>query len=281
MLFHYIGNRAIIPIYRIKGKRGDKMRKYLLFFALLTLLLVDNASAQTKANPTNEQLKTQITELEKEVDELKNDMHDSLLNREKDTSSRIHNATILFIAIVSFFVTVGGIIIGLLIHKLDTYQKKLIAHQKKFDFVLDSKDFDSKLEAINQRLATIRFEERLNIISTVIRKFKTLCKEIDKIISDVQFAKENAVIDIEVLEEILNRDGGRDNRDWDSNIYLYEKEKKEFIDTLGHEITPMDDEEEGETVEEALVSHIEDLESVFEDFERIEKEINAKILLKN
>lgn len=260
------------------------MKKYLFIFALLlTLLLVDNdASAQTTAKPTNEQLEAKITELEKgitelekevaelkSVDELKSDMQDSLLNSEKDNSSKIYNASIWFITVVGLFVGVGGIY-------LTYFSNKLAKHEKKINMVLDSKDFDSKVEDIEQRLATIRFEERLNTISTVKRQFKTLCKEIDKIISDVEIAKEHNVMDIEDLEEILNRD----NDGYDFNYYIseYERVKNDFIEMVGHEITPMDDEEDGETVEESLLDDIEDLESFLENFEEVEKEINAYLM---
>ncbi|CAH0283106.1 hypothetical protein [Peribacillus sp. Bi134] len=264
------------------------MRKHLFLFALLlTLLLVGNdASAQTTAKPTNEQLEAQITELEKEieelksVDELKSDMQDSLLNKEKDKASNIYNASMWFIAAIGVLVAVGGL-------SLTYFSNKIAKHQKKIELVLDSKDFDNKVEAIDnkvesieQRLATIRFEERLNIISTAKRQFKTLCKDIDKIIADVKITKEHKVMDIEDLEEILNRDA---DGDYGFNDFIseYERVKKDFIETSGHEITPMDDEENEETVEEALLDDIEDLESLLEDFERIENEIGAAILLKS
>jgi adenylosuccinate synthase len=261
------------------------MRKYLFLFALLALLLVGNdASAQTTAKPTNEQLEAQITELEKEieelksVDELKSDMQDSLLNKEKDKASNIYNASMWFIAAIGVLVAVGGL-------SLTYFSNKIAKHQKKIELVLDSKDFDNKVEAIDnkvesieQRLATIRFEERLNTISTAKRQFKTLCKEIDKIISDVQIAKEHKIMENDDLEEILGRDTDGDYG-FDDYVSSYERVKKEFIAMAGYEITPMDDVENEETVEEALTDDIEDLESLLEEFERIAKEIDDKMLL--
>ncbi|MGM0887179.1 MAG: hypothetical protein ACQEW5_09455 [Bacillota bacterium] len=230
------------------------MKKYLFIFALLTLLLVDNdASAQTAAKPTNEQLKAQITELEKEVgelksvDELKSDMNDSLLNKEKDNSSKIYNATMLFIAVVSFFVSVGGI-------AFTYFFNKIAKHQKKIDLVLDSKDFDNKVDAIEQRLSDMNLRVEKNIISNAKRQCKSLCKEIDLIISDVHHAKENNVIEYEELEDILAK------HDWNNITRTYIFKKEVFIeiqDTHNYEIVDL----------------FEWFEVLYENFDKISKEM--------
>ncbi|MDR4928926.1 hypothetical protein [Peribacillus simplex] len=248
------------------------MKKYLFIFALLTLGLVDNdASAQTTAKPTNEQLETKITELEKEVaefksvDELKSDMQDSLLNKEKDNSSNIYDATMLFIAIVSFFVAVGGIFIGLRINRLNNYQKKLIAyqkeltaHQNKINLVLDSKEFDKKVTDIEQRLATMRMQEKMTRIYNAKRQFRILCKDIDDIRSHITFYEERGGVD-----DILIRNN------WDDTISYYPTIKKQFIDK--QDITPLDD-SDYESIE-TLESIIEDLERSLDVFERIKIQI--------
>ncbi|MFE4812805.1 hypothetical protein ACFQ9Y_16950 [Peribacillus simplex] len=227
------------------------MRKYLFIFTLLTLLtllLVDkDASAQTKAKPTNEQLKAQITELEKEIDELKSvddlksDMQDSLLNREKDNSSKIYNASMWFIAVIGVLVAVGSIFIGLLINKLKTHQKELTehqkeltahqkeltAHQKKIDLVLDSKDFDMKVDAIEQRLFDMNLkaeEVEYNIIYQAKIQCKSLCKNIDNIIAGVHHVIQNNMIEHEVIKDIFSK------HDWTSTTFTYDFKKNEFLE---------------------------------------------------
>ncbi|MFB5936457.1 hypothetical protein ACE8FZ_24715 [Peribacillus frigoritolerans] len=254
------------------------MRKYLFLFVLLTLLVMDNnVSAQTTNKPeTNEQLKAQITELEKgitelekeinelkSVDELKSDMQDSILNKEKDNSSKIYNASIWFITVVGLFVGVGGIY-------LTYFSNKLAKHQKKINMVLDSKDFDRKVTDIEQRLVDIRLKERERIVSNAKRQFENRCKSIDKLIEDVINSYNYSVI------KHLLRDTVVDNLEYSK--MQYEDVKLRFMELKDTEITPQNDQEEGyENIEDELVSYVEELEGLLENFERIEIEIREAV----
>ncbi|WP_148359075.1 hypothetical protein [Peribacillus simplex] len=258
------------------------MKKHLFIFALLALLLVDNnASAQTTAKPTNEQLEAQITKLEKEidelksVDELKSDMQDSLLNKEKDNSSKIYDATMYFIAVLSGLVAIGSITIGLLINKLNTYQKELKTHQKelnthqkKIDLVLDSKEFDRKVTDIEQRLVYIHLKERTNIMSNAKREFESLCNKIDKKIVSINFLKEKDMISKTTFEII--------SANLDSSSSQYQKEKTRFIDIQD---TLLDDDKDTINIEESLVLIMEELEGLLEAFEGIEKDLNDNLII--
>ncbi|AIY73817.1 TPA: hypothetical protein ACLQU7_001324 [Bacillus tropicus] len=249
------------------------MRKYFFIFTLLAVFFVGNPASATPINNNQEtikELKGKITELEgeikklKDIDDLKKDMNKSMLNAEKDNSSKIYNSSMFFIAIVALFITVAGIWIGYLINKLNS-------HQKKIDLVLDSKDFDNKVNAIEERLDDLRTRERKNIISSTKSQFKRFCKEIDEIISDVNLLKER--VDNNILNEILTR------HDWEYYISFYNDEKTEFIRIKDKEITPEDDEEvEYINLEEELVSHIKELEGLLDSFERLNKEIEDDLM---
>ncbi|MCF7623666.1 MULTISPECIES: hypothetical protein [Bacillaceae] len=265
------------------------MKKHLFILALLALLLVDNdASAQTTAKPTNEQLEAQITKLEKEidelksVDELKSDIQDSLLNKEKDNSSKIYDATMYFIAVLSVLVGIGSIIIGLLINKLNTYQKELKTHQKelntyqkelkthqkKIDLVLDSKEFDMKVTDIEQRLVDIHLKVRTNIMSNAKREFESLCNKIDKKIVSINFLKEKDMISKKTFEII--------SANLDTSSSQYQKEKTRFIDIQD---TLLDDDKDTINIEESLVLIMEELEGLLEAFEGIEKDLNDNLII--
>ncbi|MBF7145189.1 coiled-coil domain-containing protein [Bacillus toyonensis] len=249
------------------------MRKYFVIFTLLAVFFVGNPASATPINNNQEtikELKDKITELEgeikklKDIDDLKKDMNESMLNAEKDNSSKIYNSSMFFIAIVALFITVAGIWIGYLINKLNS-------HQKKIDLVLDSKDFDNKVNAIEERLDDLRTRERKNIISSTKSQFKRFCKEIDAIISDVNLLKER--VDNNILNEILTR------HDWEYYISFYNDEKTEFIRIKDKEITSEDDEEvEYINLEEELVSHIKELEGLLDSFERLNKEIEDDLM---
>lgn len=241
------------------------MRKYIfvtLLLLSLSVLLIDSTVKAETIN--NGQFDAKVTELEKKVDDLKSEIQSSELDRQKNITSSLYNFTMLFIAIISFFVAVGGVILGLLINKLK-------AHQKKIDMVLDSKDFDDKVNAIEQRLVEIRMKERYSIISSAKRQFKTLCKEIEKIIFEVDYLKEDN--SLAFLDEILHR------YEWDGLKSSYQKEKDNFLYLKGEEIRPSDDYEDDFTnVEEELEDYIGEIEGLLETFEKIEKEIENNIL---
>lgn len=247
------------------------MRKYLFCFALLTLLFgCNDASAQTTANPTNEQLKNQITELEKEIDELKNvdelksDMQDSLLSKEKDNSSKIYNASIWFITVVGLFVAAGGIY-------LTYFSNKIAKHQKKINMVLDSKEFDRKVTDIEQRIANMRMREKMTRISYAKRQFRILCKEIEDIRSEI-----NYFIEREGVNEILIKNN------WDDTISSYPTVKEQFIDRQDIQITPLekadDNENDYENIKK-LESIIEELEGLLNVSEQVKAEISVKLKL--
>ncbi|MDO6658678.1 hypothetical protein [Anaerobacillus sp. 1_MG-2023] len=253
------------------------MRKYLFIFVLLlTFLIASPANAQTNSNKEAiKELNNRITEIEEEieelsnVDDLKSEMNDSLLNREKSLSDDMYSFLIAFVAIVSLFATAGGIILGYLVNRLGK-------HQKKIDLVLDSKDFDEKVTAIEQRLAAFRMRERLNEIAFAKREFKSICKRIDGIVEDINYLKKDNLMDKHTLNEILSK------YEWSYLLETYQEEIKNFKETKDIEISSEDDNELDYTnVEEELVSIIKEMEMSLDNFEKVNKEIGDTLMADN
>lgn len=176
------------------------MTKHFLFY-LLTISLffsfdfLSVEANETKANETNpeviQNLNTQIDQLQNDMQTIKNkesiETYELLLQREKDISSSLYDFTMFFVVIITFFVTVLGVVISILLNKLNK-------HQKKINLVLNSKEFDEKLNQIEIRLDEFRLKERESKKEKVISKAHSYIEISDRHISAIDRAKTDAYV---------------------------------------------------------------------------------------
>ena len=262
------------------------MRKFIfvLLFSIFMVTVTIPANGQTtNNNVTIEQLnnriaelegelrsRNQIAELEDQIKELENenevtvtDMYTTLLNQEKQVSSKLYDFVMVFISVIVLFVTVAGIYLSFLFRRLGK-------HQKKIDLVLDSKDFDKKVNEIEKRLASLRMKERESKKSLAIHRCETICMDIGRLVHKINIMKARPGILIEsaVMEKIL------EENEWNDLLSTFQKEHSDFIDLSKKEITFEDDEDEGqENLEDDLSSYADNFESMLKEFEKVHEEI--------
>lgn len=165
-------------------------------FSIVLFLIIINStvfSAKSMAAPTNternlEQLEEKIIRLEEEFRKeqednfYKEDIYQILLENEKDFSGSLYNFTTIFVIVITFFATIAGIILTVLLTRLKR-------HQDKINLVLDSKEFDDKLAQIEKRLIELRLRERNQYKSTVVSKFNRLAEGTYRHIEEIEEVK--------------------------------------------------------------------------------------------
>lgn len=248
------------------------MRKYLFVFVLLsTFLIASPANAQTNSDKEAiKELNNRITEIEEEieelsnVDELKSEMNDSLLNREKDIADSLYNFLLVFIGVVTLFVTVIGT-------ALSIFASRVQKREKEIEAILNSQEFNEKVNAIEQRLEDLRMKERLSNFSSAKREFMLSEHQISKLIEIVKRMRDYRIPGPPTLEEILGENH------WDDLITDFYKLLKESIGLLEQDIKPEDDKNENMNIEEQLIAsnqELKDLEKKFREvFEKVMKEV--------
>lgn len=160
------------------------MKKHVIFYILTIGLFFNMQFLNVNANETettenNTQL---IQNLYTQVEQLK---YDVLLQREKDISSSLYDFTMFFVVLITLFVTITGVIISLLMYKLNN-------HQKKIDLVLNSKEFDEKLKQIENRIAEIRLRERESYKNKLISRIYSSIEMIDNHSRSIESLKNNS-----------------------------------------------------------------------------------------
>lgn len=222
------------------------------------------SSSQTNNSNNNkeiESIKKDLKEI-KDDDELKKeDLYQALLDREKDVSSSLYNFTMFFIAVIALIVSVGVIYFAKVAKDLNT-------HQKKIDLVLDSSTFDQKVVTIEETLARIRFNERLNIKKNSERIIKNNIRVMEKIILTMDVFVE-AGLASDTIKNFLNQS------DYEY-IKISLSELKDTFNTLSQrEMTPLDDEDDSfVNLEEEYQSMEIDSELLFNKLDEIQREID-------
>jgi predicted PurR-regulated permease PerM len=196
-------------------------------------------------------IKEEISDLKEEVDNnqteksTQKDTYELLLQREKDITSSLYDFTTMLVVVITFFVTIAGVIIGILITKL----KK---HQDKINLVLNSKEFDDKVKKIEDRLIELRLKERESYKSKIISEFNQTLSKVEANISSVESAlQEDIVPNVQQL----------------AKDYDFEYLKARVVETVdlfrefeNNEISPEDDDDDDTiNLEEDLASWLEEL----------------------
>lgn len=176
------------------------MKKKLLLLLLVSFIVwnvypyVDHAegttTVSTDQNNDPSKLNKQIESIQSDLKDLKEDkklstdtmskedLYNALLDREKDVSSSLYNFTMFFVSFVALAVAVGVIYFGKL-------ARDVKEHQKKIDLVLDSTEFDEKMNHLQKKLSQMEAKERTANGKYLERYIKDFLKRAEFVIKDI------------------------------------------------------------------------------------------------
>jgi uncharacterized membrane-anchored protein YhcB (DUF1043 family) len=209
--------------------------------------------------PTIESLQNELAETNNKLIENEtqhqNEINQLLLQREKDIASGLYNFVTIFIIVITFFVTVAGIIVGVLINKLTK-------HQKKIDLVLDSQEFDTKVSELEMKLASLRLRERENLKSQTVIFFNQAIQNLNDRITSIDLILKSGKVP--GAKEIAEK------YEYDYHKMAVEDIVNTFKQLEKYKLEPEDDEDEYTTnSEEELLDCYKSLKRHSEEIEKI------------
>lgn len=130
----------------------------------------------------------------------KEDLYNALLDREKDVSSSLYNFTMFFVSFVALAVAIGVIYFGKL-------ARDLKEHQKKVDLVMDSKEFDEKINYMYKKISDLEAKDkyltkksREKNITSWMKAIEQAVEEIESFPSKTEFHSSKEIKEITYLE---------------------------------------------------------------------------------
>lgn len=266
------------------------MKKKLLLLLFVSFIVwnvypyVDHAeettTVSTDQNNDSSKLTKQIESIQADLKDLKEDkkfstdsvskedLYQSLLDREKDVSSSLYNFTMFFFSFIALAVAIGVIYFGKL-------ARDLKEHQKKVDLVMDSKEFDQKVTFIQEKITEFETKERIADQKYRKRYITDLIKRSEAVTDDIYEIIHSELVTPEV-KEIL-----KENQ-YNSLTIRLTRETLHFQQTLSklsvleHQGLPVDDKNYVSALEK-LVKLEKEMEIIAVSLERLYLEIDNSL----
>lgn len=192
----------------------------------------ETKAVSTDQNKDSSKLTKQIENLQEEIKDLKEDkkfstdsvskegLYQSLLDREKDVSSSLYNFTMFFFSFIALAVAVGVIYFGKL-------ARDLKEHQKKVDLVMDSKEFDEKINYMYKKISDLEARDKYltkkgheKNITSWMKTIGQAVEVIESLPSNTEFHSSQDIKDILYFEGYAK---------WEDEYLIYKNDLKSLL----------------------------------------------------